>query len=100
MGANIMAIYDLDGIYAERFMEYINRSKSIPFQVRAFSKEESFLEYAREEEIEILLVSERAVTEEIRRLPITHIIVLSEETYGTEEKNNEKFVKKGVDSVG
>lgn len=26
MGANIMAIYDLDGIYAERFMEYINRS--------------------------------------------------------------------------
>lgn len=89
-----MAIYDLDGIYAERFMEYINRSKSIPFQVRAFSEEESFLAYAKEEEIEILLVSEKAVTEEIRRLPISHIIVLSEETYGIKEKVNEKTIYK------
>ena len=60
------------------FMEYLNQKRNIPFEVHAFSSAEMFLEFAKNNETEILLISDKAMKEEIRRYPIRQIIILSE----------------------
>ena len=64
--------------YARNFMEYLNQKRNIPFEVHAFSSAEMFLEFAKNNETEILLISDKAMKEEIRRYPIRQIIILSE----------------------
>ena len=59
-------------------MEYLNQKRNIPFEVHAFSSAEMFLEFAKNNETEILLISDKAMKEEIRRYPIRQIIILSE----------------------
>ena len=53
--------------YARNFMEYLNQKRNIPFEVHAFSSAEMFLEFAKNNETEILLISDKAMKEEIRR---------------------------------
>ena len=62
--------------YARNFMEYLNQKRNIPFEVHAFSSAEMFLEFAKNNETEILLISDKAMKEEIRRYPIRQIIIL------------------------
>ena len=64
--------------YARNFMEYLNQKRNIPFEVHAFSSAEMFLEFAKNNETEILLISDKAMKEEIRRYPIRQIVILSE----------------------
>lgn len=78
MKKSIFAVCDLDSSYACNLMDYLNEKRSTPFEVQAFTNVESLKEFAAEQEIEILLISTRAMCNEIRELPISRIVILSE----------------------
>ena len=78
MKKSIFAVCDLDSSYACNLMDYLNEKRSTPFEVQAFTNVESLKEFASEQEIEILLISTRAMCNEIRELPISRVVILSE----------------------
>ncbi|MCD7745380.1 MAG: hypothetical protein LUI13_08895 [Lachnospiraceae bacterium] len=78
MKKSIFAVCDLDASYACNLTEYLNERKTTPFEVQAFTNVESLEKFAKENEIEILLISTRAMCNEIRELPISRTIILSE----------------------
>ncbi len=78
MKKKIFAVCDLDASYACSLTDYLNGKKTTPFEVQAFTNIESLQAYARENPIEVLLISTRAMCNEIRDLPISRIIMLSE----------------------
>lgn len=79
MRKNVFAICDLETEYAVNFMEYLNRKKSIPFEIQAFTSVDTLLAYAEKNPVEILLISDRAMCREIQALKIGTVVILSEE---------------------
>lgn len=77
---NIFAVCDLEVDYAYHFMEYMSRKKSIPFEIRVFTSPETFIEYVKEHPVELLLISEKAMCEEVQEQDIGQIMILSEGT--------------------
>lgn len=65
-------------------MEYLMQKKNIPFEVQAFTSPEVLIDFARSNSVEILLISDKAMTDEIRQLPIRQIIILSEGVHNPE----------------
>ena len=59
-------------------MEYLKEKRSTPFEVQAFTNVESLKDFTKNHEIEILLISTRAMCNEIRDLPVNRTIILSE----------------------
>ena len=78
MKKSIFAVCDLEASYACSLMDYLNEKKSTPFEVQAFTNVESLIAFARKTPLEILLISTRAMCNEIRELPVNRIIILSE----------------------
>lgn len=78
MKKSIFAVCDLEASYACNLTEYLNERKSTPFEVQAFTNVESLEQFAKENEIEILLISTRAMCNEIKELPVNRTIILSE----------------------
>ena len=81
MTRKILAICDLEVTYASHFMEHINHRRNLPFEVQAFSSLERLKEVAEKQPIEILLISERALSSrraEVAAWDIGQIIVLAE----------------------
>jgi hypothetical protein len=79
MDKNILAVCDLEETYACQLMDYLNLKKTVPFEVQAFTVVEKLMEYAKKEKIDVLLISEEAITQELNELNIGEIFVLSEE---------------------
>lgn len=75
---DVFAVCDLEVEYAYHFMEYLSKKKNIPFEVRVFTSVETLLEFAKENEIELLLISEKAMGEEVQEQKIGQIMILSE----------------------
>lgn len=78
----ILAICDVEQAYAYRLMEFLNQKEGNPFIVQAFTTLESLMDFSSEHLIEILLISEGAMNEEIKKMNVNHIMVLS----GTKER--------------
>lgn len=78
MKKSVFAVCDLDASYACSLMDYLNGKKTTPFEVQAFTNVESLQAYAQKNAIEILLISTRAMCDEIRNLPISRVIILSD----------------------
>lgn len=78
MKKSIFAVCDLEAGYACSLMDYLNEKKTTPFEVQAFTSTESLKVFAKSNKIEILLISARAMCNEIRELPVNRIIILSE----------------------
>lgn len=74
-----LAICDTDAPYVHRVMDYINLKKNAPFEVLAFSSLEDIQNYCHQHVMELLLLSEKLLSEDIKQLPIAHLIVLAEE---------------------
>ena len=53
----IMAVWDVDTCYAERFADVVNQKEKVPFTVVPYTSLEALKEYAKGHVIEILLVS-------------------------------------------
>ena len=77
-GKNILAVCDLEAAYACNFVEYIHRKNSIPFEIQAFTGIQHLKSFAAEQRIEILLISDKAMCEEVKQLDIGQIVILSE----------------------
>jgi len=75
---SIFAVCDLEASYACNLMDYLNEKRTTPFEVQAFTNVESLRQFAKKNEIEILLISTKAMCNEIRELPISRTIILSE----------------------
>ena len=74
----VFAICDLEEAYVVHLAQYLNQKADLPFRVMAFTKLESLIEYAGGHEIEILLISTEAMSEEVRDLNVHRIIILSD----------------------
>lgn len=77
-GKNILAVCDLEAAYACNFVEYMQRKNNIPFEVQAFTGIEHLKIFAEKHRIEILLISDKAMCDEIKNLDIGQIVILSE----------------------
>ncbi len=75
---NVLAVCDVEVDYAYNFMEYLNQRRNLPFEVQAFTSAEILCEYAQNHPIEILLISDKALTDAILHLPVGKMIILSE----------------------
>lgn len=78
MKKNIFAVCDLEMDYACNFMDYLNQKKNIPFEIQAFTSVESLIAFGKENHIELLLISGKAMCREIREMDIGKIVILSE----------------------
>ncbi|MDD3339732.1 MAG: hypothetical protein PHS82_12855 [Lachnospiraceae bacterium] len=78
MRRNIFALCDLEVAYAYNFMEYLNQKKNIPFEVHAFTSVEQLEIYTRDHPVEILLISDKAMCEQVKDMNIQKLIILSE----------------------
>lgn len=75
---SILAVCDLEEAYAYNFVEYMNQKRSIPFEVQAFTSVDHLMESAREHPIEILLISDKAMQDNVHELDVGKLIILSE----------------------
>ena len=97
MKKQIFAICDLEEAYVVRLADYLNSRGLLPYQVLAFTNLESLREYARDNEIEILLISTDAMTDEIKTMRVKRVIILSDgEEPGLDRK--EPVISKYQDS--
>ena len=78
MKKNIFAVCDLEVEYAFNFMDYLNQKRNLPFEIQVFTTAESLVAYGKENHIELLLISDKAMRKEVRDLGIGKIIILSE----------------------
>lgn len=74
---NIFAVCDLEVEYAYHFMEYLNRKKTLPFEIRVFTSSEKLCEFARDHPIELLLISDAAMCREVEEQDIGQVMILS-----------------------
>lgn len=72
------AIFDLETSYACNLMEYMAERQSIPFETLVFCSMESLKTYTEENMIDLLMVSQRMMCPELRKLNIRRIVILSE----------------------
>lgn len=74
----VFAVCDPEKEYAHNFMEYLNQKQSHPYEIQAFSSVETLMEYGRKHEIEILLISDKAMCPQIQELAVSKLMILSE----------------------
>jgi cellulose biosynthesis protein BcsQ len=74
----IFAVCDLEAAYAYQLMESIYAKQGTAFEVQAFTSVKSLIAFAREERIELLLISASAMCDSLLELSIGKIMILSE----------------------
>ena len=78
---HIMAIYDVDPLYAARFADVVNQTEKIPFDVLAFSSFDKLKKFAKENPVELLLISSAVSREEAEELGAGKVMCLAERLY-------------------
>ena len=70
---HILAVYDVDPVYAARFAEVVNQKEKIPFEVVAFSSIERLRAFAAEHPVKLLLLGEHVPAEDrsVRQFPVS-----------------------------
>ena len=74
----IMAVYDVDAYYTERFADVVNQKEKTPFMVIPFTSLETLKEYAKGHSIEILLVNAAVPTKHIEGIAAQTVVTLAE----------------------
>lgn len=77
MKKRVMAVYDVDPFFAERFAEAANQKEKMPFTVMAFTSMERLRRFAQENPIELLLVDVGAA-DEAREIGAGQVVLLSD----------------------
>ncbi len=80
----VLGIYDTEGGYGERLAGYLSSRGRLPFRIVVFTGEEILRGFAEKEELQILLIHEKSMNEEIAGLPVSRILLLTEEPEGAE----------------
>lgn len=76
MAKRVMAVYDVDPLYAERLAEYVNHKEQVPFSVMAFTNLEHLKSYSTEHKIELLLINSSVPQEEINKVGAARVVTL------------------------
>lgn len=87
----VMAVYDEDPFYAERLSDYVNRKEKGIFKAQAFTSRERLEEFAKDNEVDVLLTGVSADALEISALQSTQKIYLTEERNETDSKEIYKY---------
>jgi len=74
----VLAVCDSEAAYAYQLADYFSHKKGFPFQVQLFTSPRTLEEYSRKQQVAVALIAERDYTEELKKLPIDHLIVLEE----------------------
>jgi len=74
----IMAVYDVDPVYARRFADVANQKERVPFTVIPFSNLETLREYAGKHPVEILLINVSVPREQIEGIAAKSVVTLAE----------------------
>ena len=74
----IMAVYDVDSRYADRFAEFANQREQVPFKVVAFTSLEKLREFSKREQIDLLLVGDSVAEKELEGIQALQTVRLSE----------------------
>lgn len=77
MKKKIMAIYDVDPLFAGRFAEAVDQKERVPFTVMAFTSLERLKRFSEEEQVEILLIDVR-LKEEAGQIRAGQVVFLSD----------------------
>lgn len=75
---HIMAVYDVDPFYADRFAEVVNQKEKVPFTVMAFTSMEKLMEYAKRNPVDLLLISNSVLSDEAEAVGAGQVIILSD----------------------
>lgn len=78
MAKRVMAVYDVDPLYAERLTEFVNRKEQIPFTVMAFTSLERLKVYGEDNKIELLLIHSSISQEEIEKIGAAFVVMLAD----------------------
>lgn len=78
MRKSIFAVCDLEASYAYNLMEAIAENQGTAFEVQAFTNVQSLKSFAKEQHIELLLISASAMCSALLKLSIGKIMILSE----------------------
>ena len=87
MKKRIMAVYDVDPFFSDRFAETANQKGQVPFTVIAFSSLERLEKFSVEQDIELLLMDVR-MKEAAGKIKAEQVVFLSDGE--TEEEDKEK----------
>ncbi len=74
----IMAVYDVDPFYADKFAEFANQKEKTPFTAVAFSSIGRLKAYTEQQPVELLLVGDDVEKSELDQLSVGQVIRLSE----------------------
>lgn len=100
MTNRVMAVYDVDPFYADRFADFVNQKEKVPFTVMAFTTLERLKNYAAEHEIELLLINSAVPKEEIERLGAVRVVTLADgETIPIEGQYPSVYKYQATDSI-
>ena len=87
--SSVFAVCDIETDYAIRFMEFLNR-RNLPFcELQMFTAVDALCEFAGKKHIDLLLISERAMCDEVRNLKVGKMILLSEGNHTEAESDPE-----------
>ena len=78
MTKRVMAVYDVDPFYADRFAEFVNQKEQVPFEVMAFTTMERLKNYAAEHPVELLLINSSVPAEEIGKVGAMQVVTLAD----------------------
>ena len=73
----IMAVYDVDACYAQRFADVVNQKAKTPFMVVPFTSLEALKTYGNNHTIEILLVSGAVLQKQIEEVKAQAVVTLA-----------------------
>lgn len=72
-------VYDDDERYVNSFLEYWEEKQGIPFEIQIFTKKENLIEYLKNEEIQLLLISSNVMNQEFENYDVEQIVLLADE---------------------
>lgn len=74
----IMAVYDVDPFYADKFAEFANQKEKTPFTAVAFSSLGRLIAYSEQQPVELLLVGDDVDQSELAQIHAGQTVRLSE----------------------
>ena len=74
----VMAVYDVDPFYADRFADTVNQREKLPFTVMAFTTLERLKTYAEEHAVDLLLTSSAVPKEEVEAIGAARVVTLAD----------------------
>jgi len=78
LAKRVMAVYDTDPLYTERFAEFVSQKEQVSFTVMAFTDLEQLKAYGEDHKIELLLISSSISREEIEKTGAAFVVMLAD----------------------